>query len=237
MKGSGARNSGLGGRGSGAGSRKPEARSPKPEAGSPKPAVGLIACGTGNLASVQKGLRTAGADVTVITTPAEVERCDGIVVPGVGNFQSAASLDATWRAAILSRVEAGVPLLGICLGMQLLFDGSDEARDVPGLGLFEGRCRRIAAQRPVKVPHVGWNSLAVVRSSEILRGIEHGAYVYFTHSFAAPLTAGCVASAVHGVPFAAVIEKGRVAGVQFHPEKSGDTGLQILRNFVRTTRM
>ena len=127
-----------------------------------------------------------------------------------------------------------MPLLGICLGMQWLFEGSDEAPDVPGLGLIAGRCRRIDAERPLKVPHVGWNTLqAAALSGSCRRRSPTDAQVYFTHAFAAPVTAGlCAATAEHGAAFAAAVERGHVSGVQFHPEKSGDAGLRILRNFV-----
>lgn len=201
-----------------------------------KARLALIDYGAGNLASVRKGLDAAGAEVVIAATPAQVNDCDGIVVPGVGNFRATVSLGAEWRTAISRLVDAGGPLLGICLGMQLLFDGSDEAPDLPGLGIFPGRCGRIAAERPLKVPHVGWNSLSLEGTSEILRGVGRDSYVYFTHAFAAPVTSGCAASVTHGTSFAAAVERGRVAGVQFHPEKSGETGLRILRNFVRMAR-
>ena len=140
------------------------------------------------------------------------------------------------REAITRRVEAGVPLFGICVGMQWLFEGSSESPGQAGLGLLAGRCTRIAAQRPLKVPHVGWNSLDILRQGWILDGVENGSHVYFTHAFAAPVTPHCAAAARHGTTFAAVVERGHVAGVQFHPEKSGDTGLRILANFVNLAR-
>ena len=194
--------------------------------------VALIDYGAGNLASVRKGLLAAGAEVTSVTKPAQLEGCDGIVIPGVGNFRAGSALTAEWRRATVRAIDAGTPLLGICLGMQLLFDGSDEAPDVPGLGVFRGRCVRVAAERPLKVPHVGWNSLSIAGSSRILHGVAPESYVYFAHTFAAPVTSECAASVTHGTSFAAVVERNRVAGVQFHPEQSGETGLRILRNFV-----
>lgn len=198
--------------------------------------VGLIDFGAGNLASVRKGLITAGADVITPGAPEELNDCAGVVVPGVGNFRATASIGAEWREAILGRIDDGVAVLGICLGMQWLFEGSDEAPEVAGLALVPGRCSRIRAERPLKVPHVGWNSLAITAKSAILGGIADRAQVYFTHSFAAPVTEACVASVTHGAPFAAVVEHGNVAGVQFHPEKSGVAGLRILRNFVAMSR-
>ena len=198
--------------------------------------VGLIDYGAGNLASVRKGLVAAGADVVTPRTPGQLDECTGIVIPGVGNFRATAAIDTEWRRAILRRIDDGVAVLGICLGMQWLFDGSDEAPGVPGLALVPGRCCRIVAERPLKVPHVGWNSLAITRNSAVLDGIPDGSQVYFTHSFAAPLNEACAASATHGGTFAAVVERGNVAGAQFHPEKSGDAGLRVLRNFVTRAR-
>ena len=139
-----------------------------------------------------------------------------------------------WRQAIGSAVESGTPLLGICVGMQWLFEGSEEAPDVPGLGVLPGRCRLLQgdADRRLKIPHVGWNALELPRTSRLLAGLASGAYVYFTHSFAAPVTPDCVASTTHTDSFAAAVERDSVFGVQFHPEKSGDAGLQILRNYL-----
>jgi glutamine amidotransferase len=158
------------------------------------------------------------------------------VVPGVGHFATTSSINDAWRSAIITRVEAGVPLLGICLGMQWLFEGSAEAPEVPGLGLIEGHCLRIKAERPLKVPHVGWNSLRVTRADPILDGVDDGTHVYFTHAYAAPVTRACLATATHGEVFAAVVQRDNVTGVQFHPEKSGAAGIRILRNFIDLTR-
>jgi glutamine amidotransferase len=174
--------------------------------------------------------------VQVAADSAVLARSSGIVVPGVGNFAATAAIGPGTTETIGRRVEAGVPLFGICLGMQWLFEGSDEAPGVDGLGLLAGRCARIRAERPLKVPHVGWNALEFSRPSTILAGVEDGAYVYFTHSFAAPVTPECSAATRHGERFAAVVQRDHVAGVQFHPEKSGAAGLAILSNFVRMTR-
>ncbi len=259
--------------------------------------IALIDYGAGNLTSVKKALAAVGADVVVPRDPSELAQAAAVIVPGVGHFQATAALDERWREAILASVAAGRPLLGICLGMQWLFDGSAEAPDIPGLGILSGRCEllgrgaladrpggfrtmvgpdlergpqvslltrgdpctppslkpgpRLPAfragvrarssltgppasgpQSPLKVPHVGWNSLHVIRSSALLEGIDDGAQVYFTHSYAAPITADCVASTIHGDQFAAVVERECIFGVQFHPEKSGDVGLRILKNFL-----
>lgn len=195
--------------------------------------IALIDYGAGNLASVRKGLTAAGAEVMVVDTAGKLEASDAIVLPGVGHFRAGALLDVEWRQAIARLVHAGMPLLGICLGMQLLFEGSDEAPDVPGLGLLRGRCGRIKAERPLKVPHVGWNELASVRPNALFEGIAGRPQVYFTHAYAGPVTEDCTAVAVHGHAFAAAVQRVNVCGVQFHPEQSGSIGLQILRNLVR----
>jgi glutamine amidotransferase len=192
--------------------------------------IALIDYNAGNLTSVRKGFAAVGAELLTPRTPAELAGARAIVVPGVGHFQSTAPLGGEWRDAILRAVAAGVPLFGICLGLQWLFESSTEAVDVAGLGLMSGSCERLPAI--VKVPHVGWNTLEQTRPSRLLAGVAAGAQVYFTHSYAAPVTADCVASTTHGRPFAAAVERERICGVQFHPEKSGDIGLQVIRNFL-----
>jgi glutamine amidotransferase len=196
----------------------------------------LIDYGAGNLTSVRKAFSAIGVETMTPRTPAELDACAGIVIPGVGNFRAVSALGDEWRGAVLGRVAAGVPLLGICLGMQLLYEGSDEAPGVPGLGLLAGRCERIQVERPLKVPHVGWNSLSLEGRRTILSGVNDGTYVYFTHSYAAPVSTDTAAVTTHGTRFAAAVERDHVWGVQFHPEKSGDTGLRILRNFVERAR-
>jgi glutamine amidotransferase len=193
--------------------------------------MALVDYGAGNLTSVIKGLSAAGADVNVISTPRSLGDLDAIVVPGVGHFAVTASLAGSWRDTIRAHVSRGVPLLGICLGLQWLFEGSEEAPEVPGLGLVSGRCFRLTGD--VKVPHVGWNTLDVAaRPSRLFAGIPNHTSAYFTHSYAAPLGADTAAITIHGVSFASAVERDRVFGVQFHPEKSGETGLAILRNFL-----
>jgi len=200
--------------------------------------IALIDYGAGNLTSVRKALTALGAEFTTPGDPTDCARCSALVVPGVGNFAATSALVGVWRDAIGAAVRSGTPLLGICLGMQWLFEGSDEAPEVPGLGVLEGRVVRLRgnAERREKIPHVGWNALEVTRGARILAGVEPGAHVYFTHSFAAPVTSACVASTTHAEPFAAVVERGNVFGVQFHPEKSSDAGLRILGNFVEVAR-
>ena len=192
--------------------------------------IALIDYGAGNLTSVRKALSALDANVHTPADPAELECAAAIIVPGVGHFAATRALDSGWREAILSRVRMGMPLLGICLGMQWLFEGSEEAPDRPGLGLIGGRCARL--EGPVKVPHVGWNSLETKKPSRLLAGVANGAQVYFTHSYAAPVTPECAAVTTHAASFAAAVERDRIFGVQFHPEKSSDAGLRILRNFL-----
>ena len=208
--------------------------------------IALIDYKAGNLTSVKKALATIGAPVFVPAAPEELANASGVIVPGVGHFGATRALDASWIDAILARVGEGRPLLGICLGMQWLYEGSDEAPDVPGLGLLGGRCYRLGAtvrppaprtpagtaDRDVKVPHVGWNSLAISGEASIVDGVPQTSQVYFTHSYAAPITGDTVAVTEHGEMFAAIVQRGYIAGVQFHPEKSGDVGLRILRNFM-----
>src|SRR5476649_945725 len=161
--------------------------------------IALIDYKAGNLTSVKKALAAIGADVWVPTKPQELERATAIIVPGVGHFGATRALDGRWTEAILARVGEGRPLFGICLGMQWLFEGSDEAPDLPGLGVLAGRCYRLgmvsgaqsASRDPqsLKVPHVGWNSLTIRRRGEsIVDGVADEAQVYFTHSYVAPVT-------------------------------------------------
>jgi glutamine amidotransferase len=212
--------------------------------------VALIDYKAGNLTSVRKALTSLGAEILTPERPEDLDGADAIIVPGVGHFEATAALDATWHAAIKARLAAGVPLLGICLGQQWLFEGSEEAPDVPGLGVLPGRCvklepgdesafakasadNRAGAPARLKVPHVGWNALKQTgRPSRLLVGIEDEAQAYFTHSYVAPDSEATVALTTHGVPFASVVEHDLVFGAQFHPEKSGNTGLRMLRNFL-----
>ncbi len=200
--------------------------------------IALIDYGAGNLTSVRKGFAAAGADLFTPADPSELEASDGIVVPGVGHFGATAALDGAWTAAIRRAAGLGTPLLGICLGMQWLFEGSEEAPGVSGLGAVAGVCSRLPRDESgaLKVPHVGWNSLHAPRRSRLLDGIEEGSQVYFTHSYAAPVTAQSVATCTHGRTFAAAVEDGDIFGVQFHPEKSSAAGIRILRNFVDVVR-
>ncbi|MCX8006515.1 MAG: imidazole glycerol phosphate synthase subunit HisH [Coriobacteriia bacterium] len=196
--------------------------------------IAIVDYGMGNLRSVQKGFEHAGvADAVVTSDPDLVRRADAVVLPGVGAFRDAA---ANLRASgmwdlVLERTAAGVPLLGICLGMQLLMDTSYEDGEWEGLGLVAGTCERLPAG--VKVPHIGWNTVEQPRPSRLFAGIPDGAAFYFVHSYrVVPQDESCIIGrAEHGVAFAAALESGTVFGVQFHPEKSSEMGLRVLANF------
>jgi glutamine amidotransferase len=196
--------------------------------------VTVIDYKAGNLTSVLKALRYLGADVAVTDADiAPIDAAERIVLPGVGHFAATERIDTVGLTpAIRAAVARGIPFLGICVGMQWLYSGSSEAPGQPGLAHFAGSCTRFP-ECAEKVPHVGWNSLEVQEGSRLLAGVERGEYVYFTHSYKAPVTAETAAIAQYIEPFAAAVERENVMGVQFHPEKSGETGLKILRNFLQ----
>jgi glutamine amidotransferase len=195
--------------------------------------VTVIDYKAGNLTSVLKALRHLGAEPDVTDGDlAAIESAERIVLPGVGHFQATERLDATGlSAAIRAAIARGVPFLGICVGMQWLYAGSSEAPQQPGLAHFAESCARFPESNQ-KVPHVGWNSLEVRNGSRLLNGVEPGEFVYFTHSYKAPVTGDTAATTIYIEPFASAVERGNVMGVQFHPEKSGATGLKILQNFL-----
>ncbi|MGA3080531.1 MAG: imidazole glycerol phosphate synthase subunit HisH [Terracidiphilus sp.] len=196
--------------------------------------VTVIDYKAGNLTSVLKTLRHLGAEPVVTDGDLVlVDSAERIVLPGVGHFAATDRLDATGlTSAIRAAIARGVPFLGICVGMQWLYAGSSEAPEQPGLGHFAESCARFSESNE-KVPHVGWNSLEILPNSRLLAGVEPGEYVYFTHSFKAPVTADTAAVTYYIEPFAAAVERGNVMGVQFHPEKSSATGLKILGNFLK----
>jgi len=233
--------------------------------------IALVDYGAGNLASVRKALAALGAEFTTARSAAEVGTARGVIVPGVGHFDATRALDEGWRDAIRTAVQNGTPLFGICLGMQWLFEGSDEAPGLPGLGLFAGTCVHLAGAStqeskigpapfnsaarskldptpfhsaapskldptPFKVPHVGWNTLELPRPSGLMAGVAPGAQVYFTHSYMAPVGPEAAAITCYGRRFAAAVQDGAIAGVQFHPEKSSDVGLRILGNWLAMCR-
>jgi glutamine amidotransferase len=202
--------------------------------------IAVIDYKAGNLTSVVKALRYLGADDVVVTqSPEDVLRADKIVLPGVGHFQSTQLLaDLGLTQAIREAVAPGkaTPFLGICVGLQWLYAGSTEAAGTAGLGHFRGECERfpaIYAGAELKSPHVGWNSLEHIRAdSRLLAGVREGSFVYFTHSWRAPVSKDTAAVTLYGDPFTSVVERGNVMGVQFHPEKSAETGLKVLKNFL-----
>ena len=192
--------------------------------------IAIVDYGAGNLHSVKKAFDHLGAEAVVTDQPGTVAAASKIVLPGVGHFSSLQGLNITGLAeALLQSASAGKPFLGICLGMQWLFEGSEECLEVAGAGIFPGKCRQFPSS--VKSPHVGWNSLTVQQGSRLLRGIAQDSFVYYTHSFHAPVVTETAAASEYGLRFAGAVERGNIFGVQFHPEKSGDVGLSILKNF------
>jgi len=197
--------------------------------------IAIIDYGAGNLRSVRNALVHLGADVITLATPEGLDRADKIVLPGVGAFGAgmAALRAAGFEEPLKEAVAAGVPLIGICLGMQYLFESSDEMGLHRGLGLLPGRVTRFPAAGP-KVPHIGWNQLHLKREHPLLAGIEDGAYAYFVHSYY--VDAGdpddVLATTDYGIEYASVVGRGHLFGIQPHPEKSQAVGLRILKNFV-----
>lgn len=204
--------------------------------------IALVDYGAGNLTSVRKALSHLRVEFVTPPAAADLDTARGIIVPGVGHFDRTRTLDDAWRTAIRSAIDRGAALFGICLGMQWLFEGSAEAPGLPGLAFFAGTCDRLPGASTqnraidptpfLKVPHVGWNTLVQPRPSALMAEVPQDAQVYFTHSYAAPLTAATAATTTYGTTFTSAVERGRVAGVQFHPEKSGDVGLRVLENWL-----
>lgn len=194
--------------------------------------IAILDYQAGNLASVKKALDHVGGQAVITNDPSVARRASELVLPGVGHFSSTRELTRTGlRSAIQKGIGEGKPFLGICVGMQWLYKGSTEAPQQPGLGHFAELCTRFPEGHE-KVPQVGWNSLEVRNGSRLLAGVGPGEHVYFTHSYKAPVTADTAAIANYIGPFAAAVEKRNVMGVQFHPEKSGATGLKVLTNYL-----
>ena len=192
----------------------------------------IVDYGVGNLKSIANALGYLGLSSEITGQPDGLERADALILPGVGAFPDAADkLRQTGLDKAVLAQAAKKPVLGICLGMQLLFDEGEEVRPCQGLGLVSGTVRKIATE--LKLPHIGWNSLTFPNPSPLFKGVEPGSYVYFVHTFCAlPADpADVLALTDYGVPVTAAVGRGNVYGCQFHPEKSGETGLQILRNF------
>ena len=193
--------------------------------------IAIVDYKAGNLTSVKKAFDHLGAESIVTSDPSQASKANKIVLPGVGHFAATGALDDSGlRDAIMESIERSVPFLGICLGMQWMLASSEEAPEVRGLALWPGECSRFPAD--VKSPHVGWNSLHIRNgASRLLDGIAPGSYVYFTHSYRVPLLAATTAECEYGGGFSAAVERDNLFGVQFHPEKSGQAGLTILKNF------
>ena len=192
--------------------------------------IAIVDYGAGNLVSVKKALDRLGLQSAITSDPGLVAAAAKIILPGVGHFASTAALERSGlRNVIAEAIERGVPFLGICVGMQWIFEGSEESPGSLGLGILKGECERFPEQ--VKSPHVGWNSLEIDSGSRLFRGLEPGSFVYFTHSYRAPMSEATVACCEYGGRFSAAVEQDCVFGVQFHPEKSGEPGLKLLSNF------
>ena len=198
--------------------------------------IAIIDYGVGNLFSLASSFAAIGADATVTSDPAVIRAADRIILPGVGAFEDAARKLRESGMADLVREEAarGKPIMGICLGMQMLFEKSFEYGEHEGLGLIKGAVRPIADVIPkgLKIPHIGWNALHLTRPDPLFKYLKEGDFVYFVHSFyAADCDDAVIATAEYGAPLTAAVSNGNVMGCQFHPEKSGDVGLSILRAF------
>jgi imidazole glycerol phosphate synthase glutamine amidotransferase subunit len=199
--------------------------------------IAIVDYGAGNLPSVERALAKLGVETERAVAPEDLAGAKAIVFPGVGHFSAFVKglRERNLTSALQSAFDAGVPMLGICLGLQAMFATSEEAPEEPGLGFFPEEVHALPFS--VKSPHIGWNQLRRTQPSRLLKNLPGDAYFYFAHSFAAPASAAAtVAACDHGFPFAAVIEQRNLSAVQFHPEKSGEAGAQVLRNFVESVR-
>jgi glutamine amidotransferase len=202
--------------------------------------IALIDYGISNLRSVQKAFEHLDTEVTLVDTPERVAQADRLILPGVGAFP--AGMKGLQERGLIEPIQQaardGIPLIGICLGMQLLFESSAEMGNTVGLGLLPGQVRRIGGQssadRRLKIPHVGWNQLELVSDHPLVRGLAAGSYAYFVHSYAVyPAQHDIIlANTDYGGPFASIVGRGNICGLQFHPEKSQAVGLKLLRNFL-----
>lgn len=191
--------------------------------------IAIVDYGAGNISSVKKALEHLDATAQVTADPEVIASAEKLIVPGVGHFSRCESLNQHLRRPVLEAIAQGKPFLGICVGMQWLFHGSTEAQETPGAALFAGDCERFPSS--VKSPHVGWNQIQVRSRSRLLRGIDSGSFVYYTHSYRAPVVDETVACTDYGGMFSAAVERDNIFGVQFHPEKSSHVGLRLLENF------
>jgi imidazole glycerol phosphate synthase glutamine amidotransferase subunit len=194
--------------------------------------ITILDYGAGNLRSVQNTLAEIGAEYELVRDSEGLQHATKIILPGVGHFgQMMRALDDLGvRETLLDRIRAGVPFLGICLGMQALFEASEEAPEVHGLGLYPGAVRRFP--EGARVPHMGWNQLDPRPGTTLMNNIAPQSFVYFAHSYYVPVMPEAAAICTYGLPYTAALESANVQGVQFHPEKSGAVGLRIVRNFL-----
>lgn len=196
--------------------------------------VTIIDYGAGNVPSVERALQRLGAETERTNSPDTIGKAEALLLPGVGHYAALVrALDELkMREPLVETIRRGVPFLGICLGLQVLFESSAEAPELRGLNLLSGKVYPLSSA--VKLPHMGWNQIVANCESPLLAGIDTSAYFYFAHSYAAPDSDGSTAATCfHGSPFAAIVENQNIHGVQFHPEKSGDSGARLLRNFLR----
>lgn len=197
--------------------------------------IAIIDYGAGNLQSVKKAFDFIGAESVITDNPETINACDKILLPGVGSFGDA--MDSMNKKGLVETVKqnalSGKPFLGICLGLQLLFEESEESPGVKGLGIFKGKIKKFSSQMGLKIPHIGWNSLEIKQKDTLFKGIPENSYVYFVHSYYLHAEDENEIATVtnYGIDFHSAVGKDNIFATQFHPEKSGDVGLQILRNF------
>jgi glutamine amidotransferase len=196
--------------------------------------ISVIDYGAGNLRSISNALRKCGAEAEIVS---KLKSPDAIVLPGVGNFGDAAAKLKPIRQDLMDAIDSGTPFLGLCLGLQLLYEGSPEAPGAKGFGILSGSCRRFKeSEVPGKVPHMGWNSVAQKGKSPLFDGIKDNENFYFVHSYYGPVLKETIGVCDYGVDFSAAVQKKNVYACQFHPERSGEAGLRVLRNFVEEAR-
>lgn len=197
--------------------------------------IAIIDYGAGNIRSVYKALRFIGADCKITKDKTEIMNADGAILPGQGSFGDCMNSMTSREIAdtVKDFINSGKPFLGICVGLQLLFDESEESEGVKGLGVFEGKIRRIPNGEGLKIPHMGWNSLEIKDGDPLFKDVENGSYVYFVHSYYLDCPDKSLVSSQteYGVRIDASVSRGNVFATQFHPEKSGDVGLKLLKNF------
>ena len=197
--------------------------------------IAIIDYGAGNIQSVNKALRHIGCDTIITRDKEQILKAEGAVLPGVGSFGDTMDTINSYgiKDTVIEYTQSGKPFLGICLGLQLLFPASEESPEAEGLSIFDGTITKIPSGEGLKIPHIGWNSLDIKKTDGIFKGLEQNPYVYFVHSYFLNASDKDIVSAQtqYGVTIDAAIENGNVFATQFHPEKSGETGLKILKNF------